>query len=104
MIYIIRHGQTELNHAQVLQGRSDHPLNENGRIQAKEASVMLHRRGIHFDYVFASPLIRAVQTAEIVALDKNPVLDVRLIEMDYGPYEGADLQNPSPELQLFFSE
>ena len=104
MIYIIRHGQTELNHAQVLQGRSDHPLNENGRIQAKEASVMLHRHGIHFDYVFASPLIRAVQTAEIVALDKNPVLDVRLIEMDYGPYEGADLQNPSPELQLFFSD
>ena len=104
MIYIIRHGQTELNHAQVLQGRSDQPLNENGRIQAKEASVMLHRHGIHFDYVFASPLIRAVQTAEIVALDKNPVLDVRLIEMDYGPYEGADLQNPSPELQLFFSD
>ena len=104
MIYIIRHGQTELNNAQVLQGRSDQPLNEKGIIQAKEASVMLRRHGIHFDYVFASPLIRAVQTAEIVASEKKPVLDQRLIEMDYGPYEGADLKNPSPELQFFFSD
>ena len=41
MIYIIRHGQTELNNAKVLQGRSDCPLNEIGIAQAREAAVRL---------------------------------------------------------------
>ena len=38
MIYIIRHGKTELNKANVLQGRSDHPLNGEGILQAKAAA------------------------------------------------------------------
>ena len=104
MIYIIRHGQTELNNAQVLQGRSDQPLNENGKQQAAETSEMLQRKGVFFDYVFTSPLIRAVQTAEIIAPQKPLLVDERLIEMDYGPYEGADLKNPLPELRTFFSD
>ena len=61
MIYIIRHGKTELNRAKALQGRSDHPLNEEGILQAKEAAEKL--RDVSFDYVFSSPLIRALQTA-----------------------------------------
>ncbi|MBR0114575.1 MAG: histidine phosphatase family protein, partial [Firmicutes bacterium] len=63
MIYIVRHGKTELNRANVLQGRSDHPLNEEGIKQAEDASERL--RSVRFDHVFTSPLIRAVQTAEI---------------------------------------
>ena len=42
MIYMIRHGQTELNNRQVLQGRSDHPLNETGIRQAREAAERLN--------------------------------------------------------------
>lgn len=38
MIYIIRHGQTEMNQAHALQGRSDQPLNENGIRQAQDAA------------------------------------------------------------------
>ena len=102
MIYIIRHGKTELNKANVLQGRSNSPLNEEGFAQAQEAAEKL--RGIHFDHVFSSPLIRAVQTAQIVAPGTEPVIDDRLIEMDYGPYEGSDLKNPSPEIIAFFSD
>lgn len=102
MIYIIRHGKTELNKANVLQGRSNHPLNEEGVEQAKKAAENL--REIHFDHVFSSPLIRAVETAEIVCPDIKPVIDERLIEMDYGPYEGSDLQNPSPEVIAFFMD
>ena len=67
MIFIIRHGQTELNSRMLLQGRSDHPLNETGRQQASEAGRLLRREGIVFTRVYSSPLIRAVQTAELVA-------------------------------------
>lgn len=104
MIYIIRHGQTELNNRSVLQGRSDHPLNEVGIAQAEAAAGHLWEQGIAFDRVFSSPLIRAIQTARIVAPDLEPVVDERLIEMDYGPYEGADLTHPTPELATFFKD
>ena len=98
----MRHGKTDRNKANVLQGRSDDPLNAEGIEQAKEAAAKL--RSIHFDHVFCSPLIRAVETAELVAPDVKPVIDERLIEMDYGPWEGADLVHPAPELLSFFSD
>lgn len=104
MIYIIRHGQTELNNRQALQGRSDHPLNEQGVAQAKAAATMLREKGIVFDRVFSSPMVRAVQTARIVAPGVLVETDERLIEMDYGPYEGMDLNAPAPEVIAFFSD
>lgn len=104
MIYLIRHGQTELNNAQVLQGRSDYPLNEAGIRQARETARRLNEQGIRFSHVYSSPLIRAVQTAEIVVPGIQPVLDDRLLEMDYGPYEGADLRHPPAEIVAFFRD
>lgn len=100
MIYIIRHGKTDLNQKNVLQGRSNQPLNDEGIEQAKKAAEKL--KGIFFDHIFTSPLSRAIQTAEIVAKGKKLVIDDRLIEMDYGPYEGSDLKNPTPEIISFF--
>ena len=101
-IYIIRHGQTELNNRQLLQGRSDYPLNTAGIAQAEKAGERL--RGVSFDHVFTSPLRRAVQTAEIVAPGIPPVVDQRLIEMDYGPYEGVGLRELPPEVLTFFQD
>ena len=102
MIYIIRHGKTERNQANVLQGRSDYPLNDEGIRQAEAAADRL--RNIRFDHVFSSPLTRAVQTAKIVVPDLEPVIDERLIEMDYGPYEGTDLNRLPPEVLFFFRD
>ena len=102
MIYIIRHGQTEMNSRHVLQGRSDFALNDTGVSQARSAAEKL--RCVRFDRVYSSPLIRAVQTAELIAPDVTPVIDERLIEMDYGPYEGADLHCLPPEILTFFSD
>ena len=102
MIYIIRHGKTELNKANVLQGRSNYPLNDEGIKQAQNAADML--KDIQFDYVFSSPLIRAVQTAEIVVPNKRITLYDRLIEMDYGRHEGTDLKNMPEEIRVFFSD
>lgn len=104
MIYVIRHGQTQLNSAHALQGRSNQPLNEVGEEQARKAGLRLAELGITFSHAFSSPLIRAVQTARLVAPGVPVVTDERLIEMDYGPYEGADLRNPAPELVTFFSD
>ena len=44
MIYIVRHGQTEKNKANVLQGRSDVPLNDAGRRQAEEVREQVRLR------------------------------------------------------------
>ncbi len=104
MLYIVRHGQTEKNKAHMLQGRSDVPLNEDGRRQAEALRERFNTEGISFDLVYTSPLIRAVQTAEILAGGACMVTDGRLIEMDYGPYEGMDLKNPAPEVMTFFSD
>lgn len=102
MIYIVRHGQTELNSRQVLQGRSDYPLNETGIRQAEEAAERLG--DVAFSRVYTSPLVRAVQTAQILAPGVVPAVDERLIEMDYGPYEGADLTHLPPEVITFFRD
>ena len=93
---------TELNKAKLLQGRSDHPLNHDGILQAEEAAVKL--KDIRFSHVFSSPLARAVQTAKIIAPYQIPVIDERLIEMDYGPYEGIDLNHIPPEILTFFKD
>ena len=104
MIYIVRHGQTEKNKANVLQGRADVPLNDAGRQQAEKLRDRFREAGIHFDRVYSSPLNRAVRTAEIIAGYIRPVINDRLIEMDYGPYEGMDLNDPAPEVLAFFRD
>ena len=102
MINIILHGQTELNHRRVLQGRSDIELNDAGIEQAQQLAREL--RTVPIDHVFTSPLKRAIHTAKIVVPDMEAVIDERLIEMDYGPYEGADLTHPPQEILTFFSD
>ena len=103
MIYLVRHGQTAMNRKKVLQGRSDIPLNEEGRKEAAEAGERFQKAGVTFDRVYASPLIRARETAELIT-DAPVITDQRLIEMDYGPYEGMDLMHPAPEVLTFFSD
>lgn len=104
MLYIIRHGKTEMNSKMLMQGRSDLPLNETGIAQAEEAARRFASMGVSIDKVYTSPLIRAVRTAEIVAPGSGIAIDERLIEMDYGPYEGMDLRDPAPEVMEFFMD
>ena len=105
MIYLVRHGQTLQNRAGLLQGRSDFPLNEMGREQARRVGAFFREQGVHFDAVYTSPLRRAVQTAALIAGETVPLrVDERLIEMDYGPYEGMDLRAPAPEVLAFFRD
>ena len=104
-IYIIRHGQTDLNKKHILQGRVDEPLNEEGILQAKAAAALLDSLGVTMDEVWSSPLGRAQDTARIITGEDVPLrTDERLLEMNYGPYEGLDLASPPEEIITFFSD
>ena len=62
-VYIARHGQTDWNIQHRAQGQSDVPLNETGRAQAKTLHDNI--KDIQFTAVYASPLNRAAETAQI---------------------------------------
>ncbi|WP_144696776.1 histidine phosphatase family protein [Fictibacillus phosphorivorans] len=81
MIYVIRHGETDLNKEKRLQGRSGLALNQVGITQAERLKEQL--KDISFDYVFSSPQERAIQTAEI-ATGKKVSIDNRLDVFDLG--------------------
>ncbi|MCL6603674.1 MAG: histidine phosphatase family protein [Paenibacillus sp.] len=81
MIYVIRHGETDLNKEGRLQGRLGMPLNEKGIKQAECQKEKL--ADIKFDYVFSSPQERAIQTAEIVT-GIQAIIDPRLDVFDLG--------------------
>lgn len=90
MIYFIRHGQTDWNALRLMQGQTDVPLNEEGRLQANKTAQSL--QGVTFDKVFCSPLSRALETCKAV-VGKAPItIDSRLIERNFGEYEGKSLQ------------
>lgn len=90
MLYIIRHGKTDWNEIHKLQGRTDIPLNEDGRAMAREAAV--EYKDINFDVCYCSPLIRAYETAQILLEGRDiPIItDDRLKEMSFGIYEGVE--------------
>lgn len=89
-LYLVRHGETEWNVLDKICGRTDVPLTENGKRQAAALAEKL--RDIPFDRIIASPLTRAQQTAgAVAALHNLPIeTDVRLIEQNYGIYEGLN--------------
>lgn len=87
MIYVARHGETDLNKDGRLQGRSGLPLNENGKMQSQKLKHQL--KNIYFDYVFSSPEERTVQFAEIVTGQKVTV-DDRLDVFDLGEADGLE--------------
>ena len=64
IIYLMRHGQTDWNIRHLFQGRTDIPLNENGRYVAELTRDGL--KDVKFDVAFCSPLCRAKETAQIV--------------------------------------
>ncbi|MCS7288073.1 MAG: histidine phosphatase family protein [Roseiflexus sp.] len=88
--YIIRHGQTDWNLQGRWQGKADIPLNDTGRNQAQRLARHLHRRGVRFDAIYSSDLLRAWETATLIAnkLDITPVPLPALREIDVGAWSG----------------
>jgi uncharacterized phosphatase len=88
-IYLVRHGETDWNRARKIQGSTDIPLNDLGREQAATTGRLLARRP--WDGIYASPLSRARETAQIIARETGlgePTLIPAIVERNYGTAEG----------------
>lgn len=97
--YIVRHGETEWNIQQRLQGHADSPLTQNGIAQARERARTF--ANIQFDEVFSSDVSRTQRTAEIIIADqKIAVKTTQLLrEHSYGKYEGRKVEEYLEELK-----
>jgi broad specificity phosphatase PhoE len=110
VLYFIRHGETDFNVAQRLQGRSETSLNARGRTQSREYAGILRdlferdrHQAADYGYV-SSPLLRARETMQLLrsqlGLDQGAfAIDDRLAEISYGQWEGftlAEIQARDP--------
>lgn len=92
---LIRHGQTDWNKKFLIQGRENNPLNEEGIIQAHITANLLLNNDSNWDVIISSPLIRAVQTAEIIKdklnLKSPIIINNNVIEREFGAAEGLTI-------------
>lgn len=99
-LYIIRHGETAWNKEKLLQGQSDVPLNEYGRSLALITKEAL--KDIRFDIIYASPLWRALETAQLITGRKDIITDDRLKEISFGVGEGVPSDTLGDTFMNFF--
>ncbi|MFI9046349.1 histidine phosphatase family protein [Streptomyces sp. NPDC053427] len=100
-LLLIRHGETEWSRNGRHTGRTDLPLTAGGEEQARGLRPLLAGRKI--GQVYASPMARALRTAELAGLGQ-PQIDPDLQEWDYGGYEGvttAEIHRSRPDWYLF---
>ncbi len=99
-IFLTRHGQTDWNAERRWQGHADPPLNERGREEAHALAESLVSHGI--EAIYSSDLVRARETAEIVAarLGLPVTLDARLREVDVGEWSGLT----TPEIEQAYPD
>ena len=99
-IWLGRHGETEWTIGRRHTGSTDVPLTDRGVEEAKRLGASF--AGVEFDLVLSSPLSRALETARAVGLE--PQVDERLVEWDYGEYEGrttAQIKEERPDWELW---
>lgn len=99
-IFIARHGETEYNRTNRIQGRGiNEPLNDTGRSQAQAIGEMLGAKSIQ--YVFSSSLKRSMETAQIIA--DRLMLEIEsyqeLDEMNFGIIEGQPIEDIGHHLE-----
>jgi broad specificity phosphatase PhoE len=100
-LVLLRHGETEWSKSGQHTGLTDIPLTERGEDLARHSASML--KGRRFVAVLTSPLVRARRTAELAGFEGAEV-DARLVEWDYGAYEGrtsAEIRETSPDWTIW---
>ena len=91
-IYLVRHGETDLNKDRRFRGHSDVPLNEDGVLQAAGAARILKLAGI--SNVYTSPIRRAVETATAIAVVTGARMETEddFVDIDYGEWQGLTVE------------
>ena len=104
-LFILRHGQTDLNLARKVQGHMDVDLNATGIEQAEDLAKVVREKNLRFDAIYCSPLRRALDTCEIVTGQSRDTfhVDDRIEEFDFGELEGYAYRELPGESQKFFS-
>ena len=94
-LYVTRHGQTSWNAENKVCGLTDVDLNVNGIEQANLLAKHILKEEIKIDIIISSSLKRAIQTADIIGQTNSikVISDNRLIEQNYGKFEGVDRKN-----------
>lgn len=97
-LVLARHGETEWSKSGQHTGRTDIPLTELGREQARRLGAALDGRT--FSKVVSSPLVRALDTCRLAGFGEVVAVDPELQEWDYGVYEGrrsVDIARDEPD-------
>lgn len=100
-ICLVRHGQTDWNFQEIIQGREDIPLNEVGKKQASQSAAALKLET--WDVIISSPLIRAQETAQAISDAvgiQSILLDERFVERNFGEASGK----PVPAVRELIAE
>lgn len=93
-LLLLRHGPTHWNETKRVQGRGDVPLSAAGKEEVMRWRVPAEFAGLAW---ITSPLKRAVETARLLGAD-DAARDDRLVEMDWGEWEGRHLDDLRREL------
>lgn len=91
MLYLVRHGESTWNVQRRVQGQTAHPaLTAAGREQVAAAATLIAERAEPVDYIVSSDLVRARESADIVAqvLGADVRVDERLREWHLGAMQG----------------
>lgn len=85
-LYVVRHGEVPSNIEGILSGWSEEKLTKKGIKQAKQARKLVKK--IKFDAIYASPIERTKETAEIIEPKREIIFDNRLAEREMGEMLG----------------
>ena len=99
ILNLVRHGETEWNTLGKFQGCKDIDLSKEGFLQAKYLKKRFEDK---FDYIYTSPIKRAMRTAEIIAESSKikPIIELELREINFGDWEGLTIK----EIEADFPE
>lgn len=100
ILAMVRHGQTNSNINQIIQGRTNNPLNNDGKLEAHKLGNILKSQHKTFDSVISSPMSRALETAYILSkklnYDKPIHVIQRYVERNFFHLEGKPVEEGMP--------
>ena len=88
-LYFIRHVQSQANAFRILASHLPYPVTRAGKLDARRIALELSQK-IHPDYLYSSPLLRAIQTAEAFSrvFGLDIIADDNLVEQNLGKFSG----------------